>query len=65
MAGEEIGHGSESEGAGRDCRGDAGPPGRGVLGLGDVDAAELAGVVEDEGAIFLVEDEMVVLRWRV
>ena len=30
-----------------------------------MDAAKLASVVEDEGAIFLVEDEMVVLGWGV
>ena len=30
-----------------------------------MDAAELPGIVEDEGAIFLVEDEVVVLRWGV
>ena len=65
VAREEIGHGGEGEGAGADGWGDAGPPGRGVFGLGDVDAAELAGVVKDEGAIFLVEDEVVVFRREV
>jgi len=62
---QEIGHGGEGEGARGDGGGDAGPPGGRFGALMNVDAAELARVVEDEGAVFLVEDEMVVFRGRV
>jgi hypothetical protein len=62
---QEIGHGGAGEGARGDGGGDAGPPGGRFGALMDMDAAELARVVEDEGAVFLVEDEVVVLGGRV
>ena len=62
---QEIGHGGEGEGARGDGGGDAGPPGGRFGALMNVDAAELARVVKDKGALFLVEDEVVVFFGRV